>query len=84
MSNCQYKKYLWIVGMVRKNLEKSEDLDSCVHMAAVLADKSAPGLKPEIEALAKREQEAIKKVLSAYSGATGGEDQLDDKADDSD
>jgi hypothetical protein len=69
--------------MVKKNLEGGEKLGSCTDMAMILAEKCSPNLKPEIEALKKREEDALKKALSAYSGATGGEDQIDDKADDS-
>lgn len=73
--------------MVRKNLESSPMMTggrgSCTDIVMILANKKALGLKPEIEDLQKKELDAFKETLAAYSGATGGEDQLDDKADDS-
>ncbi len=51
-----------------------------MQIVKILAEKSAPGLKPEIEALEKREAESVKKTLDVYAGATGGVDQIDDKA----
>ncbi len=39
-------------------------------------------MKPEIEALEKREAGSVNKTLDVYAGVTGGEDQINDKVDD--
>jgi len=70
--------------MVKKSVEKSETTPSVIEPARILAEKHFPGMKSELDELRTRESETAKKMLAVYSNATGGEDQLDDKADDSD
>lgn len=73
-------------GLVNKSVEDSETTNWALDFGKILAEKHFSALKPTIEEMQKREAVAVKKVIAAYSNATGGEekvDELEDKADDS-
>ncbi|KAH6684065.1 hypothetical protein B0J14DRAFT_663738 [Halenospora varia] len=69
-------------GIVKKNLTRSEE--SAKALALVMVDKSPPSIRVEAEELDKRAKKSFNETMAVYSNATGGEDQMDDKIDDSD
>lgn len=69
-------------GMVKKNLKKNEPQG--VALMDLLVEKSSPAQKPEALELKARSRKSFDEVMKVYEGATGGEDQITDKADDSD
>ncbi|KUJ17929.1 uncharacterized protein LY89DRAFT_781056 [Mollisia scopiformis] len=68
-------------GFVRRHLEKSEGKGSCLDMANVLIERSAPDLLPELQALQWKEYNKFHEMLAYYSGSAGGEELVDDERD---
>ena len=72
----------WDLGIVRKNMEKNQG--DARAFAQTLVEKAPENLKPEFVVLNEQIEKTVKHTMEVYDGATGGEDQIDDKIDDSD
>jgi hypothetical protein len=67
---------------VRLNLKNSQE--NALALAEVMVEKSPQQMKSRAEELSQRARKSFFDCMAVYSGATGGEDQFDDKVDDSD
>ncbi|KAH8683210.1 hypothetical protein BGZ60DRAFT_560923 [Tricladium varicosporioides] len=81
VQNKPFFEKMHVAGMVKKNLQKSEE--SSEAMSFMIVNKSPTCLKVEAEALDKRARKGFADTVRAFEGATGGEDQVGDKDDDS-
>jgi len=84
---CSFSYFTWEMqsptdippGFVRRHLEKSEGQGSCLDMAKVIIERSAPDLLPELQVLQWTEYNKFHEMLAYYSGAVGGEEKVGDK-----
>jgi hypothetical protein len=72
---------LKVGGLVKRNLHKS--LDAGKNLSDAMIAKATPATRLEAETLEKRRAASFSKAISAFEGATGGEDAADNQ-DDSD
>lgn len=81
VQNKPFFEKMHVAGMVKKNLQKSEE--SSKAMSYMIVDRSPASMKEEAEALDKRAKKGFADTVRAFEGATGGEENVGEGVEDS-